>query len=121
MDKEIKKEWIEALGSGGYEQGRNQLAERTLNGDMKYCCLGVLCEIAVKHGIIKKEVLFGSMVIYGPDDDFGTVGALPNQVVAWARTPDANPYIEDMQISLTGLNDSGRSFEQIADIIERAL
>lgn len=41
MNPEWKKKWVEALRSGKYKQGKEALCF----GD-KYCCLGVLCEIA---------------------------------------------------------------------------
>ena len=40
MNKEVKAKWIEALESGKYKQGQEQLRNRD-----KYCCLGVLCDI----------------------------------------------------------------------------
>jgi len=46
MKLEVKKLWIEALRSGKYEQGRG-----ALNKDGKFCCLGVLCDLAVKAGV----------------------------------------------------------------------
>lgn len=42
MNSELKAKWIAALRSGKYKQGRSVL--RT--ADNKYCCLGVLCEVA---------------------------------------------------------------------------
>lgn len=38
-------EWIEALESGRYEQGRSVLKRRPRTGSAKYCCIGVLCEL----------------------------------------------------------------------------
>ena len=41
MNKQLRDEWVRALRSGEYEQGRGRL--RKGNGeDAKYCCLGVL-------------------------------------------------------------------------------
>ena len=37
----LAKKWIDALRSGKYKQGRGQLVK----GD-RYCCLGVLCDVA---------------------------------------------------------------------------
>lgn len=41
MDSELKQKWVDALRSGDYEQGQEQLQ----TPDGKYCCLGVLCDI----------------------------------------------------------------------------
>lgn len=49
MKKEIADKWIAALESGEYKQGQNVLR----SDDGFYCCLGVLCELAVKEGVIK--------------------------------------------------------------------
>lgn len=46
MKASLKQEWINALRSGKYEQGRNYLKTKNRHGVIKYCCLGVLCEIA---------------------------------------------------------------------------
>ena len=47
MNKEVKKKWVDALRSGEYAQGRSSLRDHD-----EYCCLGVLCELAVKEGVI---------------------------------------------------------------------
>jgi len=41
MNQEVKAKWVEALRSGKYKQGR-----KTLKHAGRYCCLGVLCEVA---------------------------------------------------------------------------
>lgn len=40
MKEDIKHQWLEALRSGKYEQGRQSLCVSS-----RYCCLGVLAEI----------------------------------------------------------------------------
>jgi hypothetical protein len=58
MNKEIADKWIEALRSGEYEQGI-----ASLQSGGRFCCLGVLCDLAIKEGndvkrradIIEKE------------------------------------------------------------------
>ncbi len=47
MDTAIKAEWVDALRSGDYAQGGGVLRRGN-----NFCCLGVLCDIAVKHGVI---------------------------------------------------------------------
>lgn len=102
MRAELKKEWLEALRSGKYKQGESRL--RTKEGG--YCCLGVLCDVA------------GLKWEYSEDWD------------GWvAREGDArNPYLLggfDLESELPpeprqlwSMNDSGVSFDEIADWIE---
>jgi len=47
--KQNLTEWIAALRSGKYKQGRNALCK-----DGKYCCLGVACEI--KNQLIDSSI-----------------------------------------------------------------
>jgi hypothetical protein len=50
-DRTLKAEWVAALRSGEYRQGKNSLRCKSIeNGQYEYCCLGVLCDLAVKHG-----------------------------------------------------------------------
>lgn len=53
MDAAIKAELVSRLRSGKYIQGKEKLAVKE-GDDTLYCCLGVLCEIAVERGIINR-------------------------------------------------------------------
>jgi hypothetical protein len=44
LRQQLRREWIAALRSGEYEQGRGSLCR---NG--RYCCLGVACAVIEKH------------------------------------------------------------------------
>ena len=52
MKQEVKDEWVTALRSGDYKQGEGMLRQVLDDNTEAYCCLGVLCEIAVKHQVI---------------------------------------------------------------------
>lgn len=114
MNPEVKGKWLSALRSGKYEQGRQRLNKF----DREFCCLGVLCEVAVDEEIVTKSNSGG----YGKDEmTFG----LPVEVRKWSGVSlmgDLGPT-EDFPTlrSLSGLNDHGLSFEDIADVIEREL
>lgn len=118
MDAGIKARWIAALRSGEYEQAYGQL--RSNKG---YCCLGVLSEIAVDAGVITKERIDtgdGWTEAYGN----GSSGYLPSLVRDWAGLPDTNPLVQadGRGQSLAWVNDhSGKTFTQIADLIEEHL
>jgi hypothetical protein len=55
VNPEIKAEWIRRLRSGDYQQGQHLLKFRsTPDSPLQYCCLGVLCEMAVEAGIVQE-------------------------------------------------------------------
>lgn len=132
MDPEIKAQWVAALRSGDFQQGKGVLHRVTdVNGNgtetHEFCCLGVLSECAVAVG--KAERKFGDtgyFRYYDPaDDEFGGNGHyLPRVVKVWAGFRDANPslmYEGDFH-SLAELNDDFQlSFSEIADLIEDQL
>lgn len=116
MDAAIKDAWVEDLRSGKYKQGRKQLH----NAQDEFCCLGVLCEIAVKNGVIPEPVLDHDAYRYAQD----RTAVLPNEVQEWAGLenslpfePVPLPYDEELYMDLASLNDGGMSFKQIADVI----
>lgn len=41
LDPKKKKQWIDALRSGEYEQGTGALCEKLKDGTYQFCCLGV--------------------------------------------------------------------------------
>lgn len=43
--------WVDALRSGKYSQGRSRLARCSPDEGLRYCCLGVACEVAREHGV----------------------------------------------------------------------
>jgi hypothetical protein len=103
---ELKSKWVEALRSGRYHQGQACLRDE----QDRFCCLGVLADLLDssrwKSG---KEM---------PDlrDNYlwaGHDGFLPESEV------DAIGL--ERQDVFSRLNDSGKSFAQIADYIERKL
>jgi len=111
MKPEIAKIWCESLLSGEYEQGWSSLS---FGG--KYCCLGVLCELAIKNGVnvIKKNVQ-SEPVNYND-----CAGVLPTKVKEWAGMKTVlGEYLEETGVtSLAGKNDGGMIFAEIAKIIQ---
>jgi hypothetical protein len=124
MDAAIKAEWVAALKSGEYKQGQGALRGE----DEKMCCLGVLCEIAVKHGVIpapNKGDDYEKNYEYGPSRETAFPPAAVWRDWALMEAPDPmvpkpNPDAEG-DIGLAGLNDDGYTFDQIADLIEKYL
>ncbi len=117
MKEDIKRQWVAALRSGEFKQGIDFLNGR--NGE--YCCLGVLCELAVRAGVVDKTFHEGFGHTMFDDKD----ATLPHRVSTWAGLLDNNDpsevWIEAEDQTLTRLNDSGVKFTDIADIIEEQL
>lgn len=125
MNPDIKERWIAALRSGEYEQGT-----ATLRGtDGKYCCLGVLCELAVADGVVGRATrdTFGYFYRSTADPADSQKSYLPLAVQQWAGLDSSSPRIPNVphfmgEPDLASLNDSGSfSFHAIADIIEKKL
>jgi hypothetical protein len=112
MKEKIKDRWVEALRSGKYNQGTYQLHNVEHN---KYCCLGVLCELAREDGIValEKDKYFS---VKEPNDN--SILMLPKAVSKWAGISTCAVYSEKNRASLAMLNDAGQSFETIANVIE---
>ena len=109
-NKEIISQWVDALRSGKYEQGRGAL--RTADG--RWCCLGVLCDVVRKRW--KKKLWHGA---YWHD---GEGGVLPRDVLRAAGLVHVNPDValsDGGRCYLSGFNDDGFHFTEIADAIER--
>lgn len=119
MNEDVKRQWISALRSGEYKQGYQRL-ER--NGE--FCCLGVLCDLAVKAGVVERvhgEYALGVVGFARPGDPEGpNASAPPWAVMEWAKIDSDSDL--PMVRSLINLNDIKRlSFEEIADVIEEQL
>ena len=124
MREEIKGEWVKALRSGKYKKGTGRLAKESANGEIEYCCLGVLCEVA-------RELDFDLTLrrVGNPSGDFdisydGATGILPGSVANWAELPNEPDVTFDGEVGMpiTVVNDDYElSFSQIADIIEENL
>lgn len=132
MNPDVKDQWVTALESGEYKQ-----ATRVLHNEVadSFCCLGVLCDLAVKAGVeIEVKTLDhatidmkydgtlgynvpvrGAATMYG---DASTV--LPPQVQHWAGLGSDTADFDngDHFDSLTRVNDDGGSFTDIATIIK---
>lgn len=129
MKAEIKTRWLEALRSGRFPQTKGVL-ERTSRGiadelgnadEVGFCCLGVLCSLAVEDGVIQRKEGVGGVALYG-DGEGHSEAELPDAVVRWAGLDSTDPEVvdpaRDRTYSLAAINDTGGSFEHIAGLIE---
>jgi len=119
VNEDVKRQWVAALRSGKYEQGRQRLEK-----DGRFCCLGVLCDLAVKAGVVERvhgEYEHGVVGFARPSDPEGPNASTPPwAVVKWAGM-DSDLMALTIR-ALINLNDiKGLSFEEIADRIEEQL
>jgi hypothetical protein len=148
MDARVKGLWLEALRSGEFTQGRQWLKTVSDDGQAKHCCLGVLCELAKREGVVTEvpapsqpvglewdpAVGAGARGFSRADDGAASRTILPYAVAQWAGLEEPNPAVEasfthpetglvqtDPQL-LALLNDVARfDFDGIAEAIERSL
>lgn len=111
MNPEIKEKWVTALRSGEYKQGKGLLHNLSYNS---WCCLGVLCDLAVKDGLNLEidTTKYSAAATYD-----GYIGTPPSSVEVWASLNGARRDIDN----LIDLNDEGHSFQEIAEYIETKL
>lgn len=123
MNPEVKEKWLSALRSGEFTQGKNLLHKvNPETQEETYCCLGVLCAIAVKDGVIEAPLKRG--IAQAAEEPYyvyaSSTAFLPTQVQIWAGVDSDNGefYDDDNQDSLIRLNDDGIPFTDIATVIE---
>jgi len=126
MNPEVKVKWLEALRSGEYRQTRYTLQSPSHG----FCCLGVLCDIYTKEvgGSWEYDYCESSCAHTLKVGEESAQTELPDCVVEWAglevRSPEVtNPFCEGEVAfcTLASLNDDGKDFEFIADLIDRDL
>lgn len=111
MKQDVAKIWSEALRSGDYEQGQSVLC-KIIDGKKKWCCLGVLEDLAIKYKIdVKVEEL--SMGISYFD---GVSGILGPKVMEWSGIISRVGLYGESTLAID--NDKGKTFAEIADIID---
>lgn len=113
MDPNIKQKWIEALRSGKYQQARRALRD----GD-RYCCLGVLCDVAELGEWVEPQDERGvyEMRFDVPSGSTAREDMLPQSTLKEIGMQD------HQQDFCWKMNDEERkSFSEIADYIEANL
>jgi len=134
MNKEIKAKWIEKLKSGEYKQGKDMLHNRFEN---TFCCLGVLCDMYSKE----KGVPWNNLIHNSPESFmYNSEHYLPEKVIEWAgfdveeekKLIDhqyiySSASVEELvektpnECSLPQLNDGGKDFKYISNVIDERL
>ncbi|MEY7972547.1 hypothetical protein AB8O38_11155 [Saccharomonospora xinjiangensis] len=128
MKEDIKRQWVEALRSGDYQRHKDVYHLR--RGD-HFSCLGVLCDLAVKAGVVTEVVNEAGFTLYGVEGDRDSE-ELPRAVLEWAGLtkepsvytsvlyddPAKDPEADDFEVTYL---EYWFGFEGVADLIEAQL
>lgn len=131
------KTWVAALRSGEWQQCRNALQAKLDDPSIKgFCCLGVACQISglgewYDLGLFRDSTHIANDKLAEENRDPDVDPDEPDQLTfeeeftspdiqKWLglRTKDGELTIDGERTSLAALNDKGRSFPEIANIIE---
>lgn len=125
VNPEVAQKWADALRSGEYPQSSG-----VLHNNFGFCCLGVLCDVAVKNGVIPAPRIDSDVIsarrFYGAEE---ASAFLPTEVQDWlgtdGRDVDAPQSVVNalnlynFRSSFVALNDThDATFDHIADCIE---
>jgi hypothetical protein len=114
MTQELKNKWLEALRSGEYKQGIAALQMVALHSIESnfYCCLGVLCDISgLGTWELNRTATAYNFIAKNSSEE-------SNFFLPATLTTELNLPIEQ-QDELVEMNDSGKSFDEIANWIEK--
>lgn len=138
MRGEVLDELIKRLRSGQYKQGQSALRSRVhIAGEPdRFCCLGVLCEMAEEARVVDRlpaDPDDGTYWYSNGNSEDGNNIYLPDSVVDWAgivsdieKEQAHNEYYYEQKgqfgegkfESLAVMNDDGMPFSNIADWLE---
>lgn len=112
LNKNAQK-WVQALRSGKYKQTKS-----VLRYESRFCCLGVACEVynqemkRLHKKQLKTIITDGKVVAYDNCEQI-----LPLKVQHWLNLSTRDGDFGDGD--LVEMNDNGKTFRQIARVIER--
>ena len=108
MDQQLKADWVEALRSGNYKQGRGELLDDVIETDVRHCAMGVLCEIDPE---VERVPGFG----------YRYHGEMMEYQLHRNYLMDRDLDKADVTHVIIANDDRGKSFNEIADWIESRL
>lgn len=112
---EIRARWLAALRSGEHKQTTQVLTRVAEDGTLSHCCLGLLCQL-----VGARKVASPGRISYGiPSCRPATSSSviLPESVMKLAGMKTMEGGISE-ELTLASANDSGKTFSEIADLIE---
>lgn len=122
LKPEIKARWLTALRSDKYTQGKYNLRRQD-----KFCCLGVLGDLAVQDGLAS----WSEDQLVVEDSCYGVL--FPEQLLAWACESNVTMAIAETNFPLPGSeedegaclvyanDDLGQTFSETACLVEKYL
>lgn len=127
MEQELKAKWLAALRSGQYTQDRQLMCTIMADGSKRFCCLGVLADVADLSGGTART-FYGNLqgIKYAAGFVFDTPefmndpsGYFNNDALKQlGLTPEQQSLLYQMNDGNGAFYPYGRSFAQIADWIE---
>jgi hypothetical protein len=118
MPEDVKAEWVRRLRSGKYAQGQQRLRTETM-GPLRFCCLGVLCEVLTDQGRLRRNRGHYEL----PSGGGGSSTSVPSYVQGYLTGhPEDREFSREwseFQNVLITMNDGlGADFSTIADVVE---
>lgn len=110
MNTEVKEKWVAALRSGEYWQGKGALRDQA----DAFCCLGVLVDVVCPTDWEPKPGYECDRAYIDPVD--GPMVSVLGAAVMWRAG-----IVGRAMSLLAEMNDTGSTFDAIADYIERTL
>ncbi len=113
MDPIEKAKWLAALRSGDYKQAKNILCEVNYYKDLSYCCIGVKMNL---DGVprLPSGLMFDLRNMPRTTSD-------GEHVFQWIVYMEQRGVPTEQTRILAEMNDSGKTFLEIADYIETNL
>jgi hypothetical protein len=112
MPEVLKKKWVSALRSGDYEQGRG-----FLHDGGRFCCLGVLVEVAGESADDFHDTQLPSLEFAQRHGITGT-GDPGHSTLNFDLCIKGDDFDDALVRRASEWNDDGYTFAQIADAIE---
>lgn len=119
MNPEVKEQWLQALRSGEYKQGKTVLFNTSSDG---FCCLGVLCDLHKKKTRLgdwdgsgyRSGMSASSIGLIYPVTEWAGLEGYTSEIPLPLKVRDTNKIL-----NLPDANDLyDLNFSQIADLVE---
>ena len=114
INRENFATWTAALRSGEYKQAQGALKVKTDEGPL-HCCLGVVCELAGLPSALRTP---NGLMYTFYDSGLAESSTLPPTAREWLGVTKSHGIVFSDEETLPSLNDTGSTFEELADRID---